>query len=55
VFSIEPQKRTIIINGRRMREGQMVASGMKLRLITETGVILYSQGRFFHVDVIEKW
>lgn len=55
VFSREPEKRTIIINGRRMREGQMVAAGLKLRVITETGVILYYRGRFFHVDVIEKW
>lgn len=55
VFSREPEKRTIIINGRRMRAGQMVAAGLKLRVITETGVILYYRGRFFHVDVIEKW
>ncbi len=55
VFSREPEKRTIIINGRRMREGQMVASGMRLRVITETGIILHYRDRFFHVDVIEKW
>lgn len=55
VFSHTPEKRTIIINGRRVREGQMVASGLKLRLITETGIILYFRGRFFSVDVIEKW
>ena len=55
VYSREPHKRTIIINGRQVREGQMVASGLKLRMITETGVILYFEGRFFFVDVIEKW
>ena len=55
VFSHTPEKRTIIINGRRVREGHMVASGLKLRVITETGIILYFRGRFFSVDVIEKW
>lgn len=55
VFSYEPDKRYVIINGRRIREGQMVASGVKLRVITENGVIIFANGRFFHVDVIEQW
>ena len=55
VFSNDPAERMIIINGRRMREGQMVSRGLTLRVITETGVILHSGDQFFHVDVIEKW
>ncbi len=55
VFSRDPGKRTIIINGRRVREGQMIASGLRLRVITETGLILYYQGQFFHIDVVEQW
>jgi len=55
VFSKEPARRTIIINGRTIKEGQMVASGLKLRVITETGVIFHYRDRFFHVDVVEKW
>lgn len=55
VFSYEPDKRYVIINGRRIREGQMIASGVKLRVITENGVIIYANERFFHVDVIEQW
>ena len=55
VFSKNPDKRTIIINGRRLREGQMVASGLKLHVITSTGVILHYKNRYFHVDVVEKW
>lgn len=55
VFSKEPARRTIIINGRSIKEGQMVASGLKLRVITETGVIFHYRDRFFHVDVVEKW
>lgn len=55
VFSNDHEERMIIINGRRMREGQMVSRGLTLRVITETGVILHSGDQFFHVDVIEKW
>ena len=55
VYSLEPLKRTIIINGRRVREGQLVASGLTLRSITESGVIMQHRDRIFHVDVIEKW
>ena len=55
VFSDDPKERMIIINGRRMREGQVVSRGLTLRVITETGVILHHGDRFFHVDVIEKW
>ena len=55
VFSNDHEERMIIINGRRMREGQMISRGLMLRLITETGVILHSGEQFFHVDVIEKW
>lgn len=55
VFSKDPARRTIIINGRTIKEGQMVASGLKLRVITETGVIFHYRDRFFHVDVVEKW
>ena len=55
VYSREPLKRTIIINGRRVREGQWVSSGLALKAITENGVIMQYRGRVFHIDVIEKW
>ncbi|MGB5325120.1 MAG: general secretion pathway protein GspB [Pseudomonadales bacterium] len=55
VFSKAPEKRTIIINGRRLREGQMITSQLRLRSITDTGVICHYRGQFFHVDVVEKW
>ena len=55
VYSREPLKRTIIINGRRVREGQWVSSGLALKAITESGVIMQYRGRVFHIDVIEKW
>lgn len=55
VFSKDPARRTIYINERSVKEGQMVASGLKLRVITPTGLILHYKDRFFHIDVVEKW
>jgi cytoskeletal protein RodZ len=54
-YSNTPAKRSTVINGRTMREGQMVSSKVKLRLITSSGVILYSRGSFFHINVVENW
>lgn len=54
VFSDTPENRTIIINDRRLKEGAMVTSKIRLRMITSTGVILFAHGRFFHVDVYEQ-
>ena len=55
IFSEDPSERTIIINNRRMREGQLISAGLALKEITQTGVILHKENIFFHVDVIESW
>lgn len=55
VYSDVPDQRTIIINDRRLIEGQMIARGLKLHTISESGVILFYQDRFFHVDVVTQW
>ena len=55
VYSEVVEQRTIIINDRRLTEGQMIARGLKLHTITESGVILFYQDRFFHVDVVTQW
>ncbi len=55
VYSEEAEQRTIIINDRRLVEGQMIARGLKLHTITESGVILFYQDRFFHIDVVTQW
>ena len=55
VYSEVVEQRTFIINDRRLTEGQMIARGLKLHTITESGVILFYQDRFFHVDVVTQW
>jgi general secretion pathway protein B len=55
VFSSNPQQRTIIINNRRMREGDEINAGLVLQQITEDGVILlYAQHRI-HISVLSGW
>ena len=55
IYSEDSSERTIIINNRRMKEGQLISSGLTLKKITETGVILHKDGIFFHIDIIENW
>jgi len=55
VYSSNPQQRTIIINNRRMREGDDIGAGLLLQEITEDGVILqYAQHRI-HISVLAGW
>jgi general secretion pathway protein B len=55
VFSSSPQQRTIIINNRRMREGEEVNPGLVLQQITEDGVILLFERHRVHISVLSGW
>jgi general secretion pathway protein B len=55
VYSSNAQQRTIIINNRRVREGDEVSSGIQLQEITEDGVILLSAGHRIHIGVLSGW
>jgi general secretion pathway protein B len=55
VFSSTPQQRTIIINNRRMREGDEVSAGLVLQQITEDGVILLFERHRIHISVLSGW
>ena len=55
VYSSTPQQRTIIINNRRMREGEEISSGLVLQQITEDGVILLFAGHRIHISVLSGW
>jgi general secretion pathway protein B len=55
VYSANAQQRTIIINNRRMREGDEVAAGLLLQEITEDGVILLTAGHRLHISVLSGW
>jgi general secretion pathway protein B len=55
VYSTNAQQRTIIINNKRMREGDEISAGLQLQEITEDGVILLTAGRRVHIGVLSGW
>lgn len=55
LYSDEPDFRMVNINGRMIREGDMVAGELKLREISEEGVILGFRHYVFEVSVLRDW
>lgn len=55
VYSDNPEQRTIIINDRRVREGEEISTGLKLQAITQDGVILLFQQHRIHISVLSDW
>lgn len=56
VFSDNPERRTIIINNRRVKQGDTVVAGLVLEAITERGVVFDWQGDYrFSINVVENW
>lgn len=55
VYSDNPDRRTIIINNRRLREGELISDGLKLIEITPEGVVLSWQKQYFRLAVVENW
>lgn len=56
VYSDNPARRTIIINGRRFSEGQWVEPELFLQEISAQGVVMVWQQRHaFSVDVVDAW
>jgi len=55
VYSESPEQRTIIINDRRVREGDEISAGLKLQGITQDGVILLFEQHRIHISVLSGW
>lgn len=55
MYSSQPRYRSIIINGRRLKEGQFLNDDIQVREITDKGVILGLDGTVFEVDVLGQW
>lgn len=55
VYSENPEQRTIIINDRRVREGEEVSAGLRLQAITQDGVILLFEQHRIHISVLSDW
>jgi general secretion pathway protein B len=55
VYSDNPERRTIIINKRRVKEGDTIESDLVLEEISQQGVVLQWQGQRFYINVVENW
>jgi len=55
VYSDNPERRTIIINNRRVREGNRIDDQLQLVEITKNGVVLDWNQHRFHIGVVENW
>lgn len=55
VYSDNPEQRTIIINDRRIREGEEISRGLRLQSITQDGVILLFEQHRIHIGVLSDW
>jgi general secretion pathway protein B len=55
VYATDPSMRAVTMNGKRFVEGDTIRPGIRIREITETGVILDVNGRPIPVDVLQDW
>ncbi len=55
IFASDADLRMVNINGKSLREGDIVGGGVRLVEVTEEGVILDYQGNRFEVSVLRDW
>ena len=55
VYASDPARRTIIINGRRLREGQTLNKEIRLINITPEGVVVAYRQHHIALPVINQW
>ena len=55
VYATDSSMRAVTMDGRRYIEGDEIRPGVRIREITETGVILDVNGRPIPVDVLQDW
>jgi general secretion pathway protein B len=55
VYGTDPSMRAVTMDGKRFVEGDEIRPGVRIREITETGVILDVNGRPIPVDVLQDW
>ena len=55
MYSSMPRFRSIIINGKRLKEGEYFTENLRVREITEKGVVMSNGTVLFSVDVLGRW
>lgn len=54
IYASEPSSRRVMINGHYLKAGDSF-SGIRVERITEEGVVLSKNGRFFRVGTVRDW
>jgi general secretion pathway protein B len=55
VYSSSKSQRSVMLNGKKMREGEEVTQGLVLEQITVDGVVLRAQGYRFKLGALQDW
>lgn len=55
MYSSMPRFRSIIINGKRLKEGEYFNDTLQVREITDKGVVMSNGSTLFSVDVLGRW
>jgi len=55
VYASDPTMRAVTLNGKRYTEGDTIDAGVRIKEITESGVVLDVDGRSVSVDVLQDW
>jgi general secretion pathway protein B len=55
VYASDPAMRAVTMNGKRFVEGDTISPGVRIKEITETGVVLDVNGRTVPMDVLQDW
>ncbi|WP_455208993.1 general secretion pathway protein GspB [Kaarinaea lacus] len=55
VYSTTVERRSVMINGKKMREGDVVGSGLLLQVITPDGAEFEYQGYRFKLGALQDW
>jgi general secretion pathway protein B len=54
-YASDPSKRAVTLNGKRYTEGDTIDAGVRIKEITETGVVLDVGGQTVPLDVLQDW
>ena len=55
IFASDKDLRMVVVDGRRMVEGDTFGDGIHLHQITEDGVVFEYRGERYPIDILSQW
>lgn len=55
IFASDKDLRMVVVDGRRMVEGDTIGDGIHLHQITEDGVVFEYRGERYPIDILSQW